>query len=90
MGGQRAAFVKADEKLYDLVVTERKMEDSGSTALAAVVHGSQLFVANAGDSRAVLSRRGRPVELSTDHKAVTAAEVLRIKAAGECFMPPRA
>eukprot|EP00884_Botryococcus_braunii_P018575 jgi/Botrbrau1/5400/Bobra.182_1s0004.1 len=77
----RAAFMKADEKLYDLV-KERKIEDSGSTALAALVHGTQLFVANAGDSRAVLSRRGRPVELSTDHKAVAAAEAVRIEAEG--------
>jgi protein phosphatase PTC2/3 len=77
--------MKADEKLYDLV-KERKIEDSGSTALAALVHGTQLFVANAGDSRAVLSRRGRPVELSTDHKAVAAAEAVRIEAEGKCFM----
>jgi Protein phosphatase 2C len=82
VGVQTGAFLKADEMLYDLVVTERKMEDSGSTALAALVHGCQLFIANAGDSRAVLCRRGRPIELSTDHKAVAVTEADRIVAEG--------
>jgi protein phosphatase 2C family protein 2/3 len=39
-------------------------------------------VANAGDCRAVLSRRGRALDLSTDHKPTSAAEALRIAAAG--------
>lgn len=34
-------------------------KDDGSTAVTAVVMGQRLLVANAGDSRAVLSRGGR-------------------------------
>lgn len=40
----------------------------GSTAVVAVVSPTQLVVGNAGDSRAVLSRAGVPIELSVDHK----------------------
>ncbi|KAF8775340.1 hypothetical protein HU200_004751 [Digitaria exilis] len=40
----------------------------GSTAVVAVVNPTHVVVANAGDSRAVLSRGGVPVPLSVDHK----------------------
>lgn len=40
----------------------------GSTAAVAIVGGSRIFVANCGDSRTVLSRGGRAVPLSSDHK----------------------
>lgn len=40
----------------------------GSTAIVAVVSSTNIIVANCGDSRAVLSRGGRAIPLSTDHK----------------------
>ncbi|XP_062225870.1 probable protein phosphatase 2C 9 isoform X1 [Phragmites australis] len=40
----------------------------GSTAVVAIVSATHVVVANAGDSRAVLSRAGVPVPLSVDHK----------------------
>ena len=40
----------------------------GSTAVVAVVAPRRIVVANCGDSRAVLSRGGAPVPLSSDHK----------------------
>lgn len=54
----------------------------GCTALAAVVAGRQLFVANAGDGRAVLSRGGAAVPLSRQHTADLADERARVLAAG--------
>lgn len=60
----------------------------GSTALAVVIHenaadGSRSIVsANVGDSRAVLGRRGRAVDLTTDHKPNDRAERARIEALG--------
>jgi len=43
---------------------------------------AELVCANVGDSRAVLSRRGEAVELSSDHKCTREDEEARIKAAG--------
>ncbi|XP_078427618.1 putative protein phosphatase 2C 68 [Wolffia australiana] len=54
----------------------------GSTAVVAVVHRHRIFVANCGDSRAVLSRAGRAIPLSSDHKPDRADEMARIEAAG--------
>lgn len=55
---------------------------SGSTALALCVRGGTLLVANAGDCRAVLSRRGRATDLSTDQRPTCSTEMSRIEAAG--------
>jgi serine/threonine protein phosphatase PrpC len=52
----------------------------GTTALVALLLGRRVYVANVGDSRAVLCRRGRCIELSADHKPGDAAERLRIEA----------
>ena len=45
-----------------------RCDHAGSTAVVAVVSPTSVVVANAGDSRAVLSRAGVPVPLSVDHK----------------------
>ena len=55
---------------------------AGSTCVVAVVRGDKLVVANAGDSRAVLSRRGVAVEMSRDHKPMDDDERARILKAG--------
>lgn len=55
---------------------------SGTTALAALVIGSSLVVANAGDCRAVLCRKGKAVEMSRDHKPCSSQEKKRIEASG--------
>ncbi|XP_042491582.1 probable protein phosphatase 2C 10 isoform X2 [Macadamia integrifolia] len=44
----------------------------GSTAVTAIViNGRKLWVANLGDSRAVLSREGQAIQMSTDHEPST-------------------
>ncbi|KAI3815369.1 hypothetical protein L1987_15035 [Smallanthus sonchifolius] len=41
----------------------------GSTAVTAIlINGRKLWVANVGDSRAVLSKRGQAIQMSTDHE----------------------
>ena len=57
---------------------------AGCTAVvAAVVGGETVYVANAGDSRAVLcDGAGRARPLSVDHKPAAPAEAARIRAAG--------
>lgn len=55
---------------------------SGCTAVVALVSGRELYVANAGDSRCVLCRAGKVVEMSFDHKPEDEIELNRIKKAG--------
>ncbi|WIA09237.1 hypothetical protein OEZ85_008645 [Tetradesmus obliquus] len=56
--------------------------DDGCTAVTAVVVGERLLVANVGDSRAVLSRGGKAVPMSIDHKPNSREERTRIEDAG--------
>lgn len=55
---------------------------SGTTALTAMIFGRSLLVANAGDCRAVLSRRGNACEMSNDHRPCCPTERLRIESLG--------
>ncbi|MBA3953736.1 protein phosphatase 2C domain-containing protein [Candidatus Dependentiae bacterium] len=54
----------------------------GTTAIVALIKNNDLFVANIGDSRAVLCREGEAIALSDDHKPERPDEATRIKAAG--------
>uniref|UniRef100_A0A0E0JQY5 protein-serine/threonine phosphatase n=1 Tax=Oryza punctata TaxID=4537 RepID=A0A0E0JQY5_ORYPU len=62
--------------------TPSRRDHAGSTAVVAVVSPTQVVVANAGDSRAVISRAGVPIALSVDHKPDRPDELQRIEAAG--------
>lgn len=63
-------------------------EGQGCTAVVVLVvrrpegEGPRLICANAGDSRAILSRNGTVVALSEDHKPENDIELARIKKAG--------
>ena len=71
-----------DSSPVDLNVAKAENNYAGCTAVVALLQGSRLFVANAGDSRCVLARRGVAIEMSTDHKPDNPEELARIKAAG--------
>ncbi|XP_057791417.1 probable protein phosphatase 2C 60 isoform X3 [Salvia miltiorrhiza] len=62
--------------------TDYSGPSSGSTACIAIIRNNQLLVANAGDSRCVMSRKGKAYELSKDHKPDHATEKKRILDAG--------
>lgn len=61
---------------------EEPGSDSGTTAVVALIRGKQLIVANAGDSRCVVSENGKAVDMSYDHKPEDEVELARIKTAG--------
>lgn len=54
----------------------------GTTAVVALVGEQMIYVANCGDSRAVLCRDGIAVPLTDDHKAAREDETARVEAAG--------
>ncbi|XP_046346466.1 protein phosphatase 1G-like [Haliotis rufescens] len=64
------------------MTNEEPGSDSGCTACVALLLGKELYVANAGDSRCVLSRNGKAVDLSFDHKPEDIPERTRIEKAG--------
>lgn len=76
-----SAFLHTDTAFAEACSSDADL-DSGTTALAAVVIGRSLVVANAGDCRAVLCRRGKAVEMSRDHKPICLIERKRIEASG--------
>ncbi|TVU08055.1 hypothetical protein EJB05_41440 [Eragrostis curvula] len=76
-----SAFLQTDAAFADACSLNCSL-DSGTTALAALVVGRSLLVANAGDCRAVLCRRGKAIEMSRDHKPSCNREKTRIEASG--------
>eukprot|EP01119_Soliformovum_irregulare_P012995 TRINITY_DN3422_c0_g1_i3.p1 TRINITY_DN3422_c0_g1~~TRINITY_DN3422_c0_g1_i3.p1 ORF type:complete len:988 (-),score=346.47 TRINITY_DN3422_c0_g1_i3:57-3020(-) len=58
----------------------------GSTALTLLITDKTIHIANLGDTRAVLSRKGSAVCLSVDHKPADVQEEERIKALGGNIM----
>lgn len=61
---------------------EEPGKSSGSTAIVCLLKGRDLFVANAGDSRCVISRNGKAIAMSLDHKPEDYIETMRIIGAG--------
>ncbi|XP_022975783.1 probable protein phosphatase 2C 27 [Cucurbita maxima] len=75
----KSAFLKADYAFADASSLDIS---SGTTALTAFIFGRTMIIANAGDCRAVLGRRGKAIEVSKDHKPNCASEKLRIEKLG--------
>lgn len=61
---------------------------AGTTALVVVTREEGIWIANAGDCRAVIARDGVAHRLSTDHKPSHQAERSRISAAGGRLVKP--
>jgi len=77
----KECFLSIDAELRDH--PDFKNDPAGCTAIVAVyTEDNRLFVANAGDSRAVISSRGKAHPLSYDHKPTLDVEQKRIVNAG--------
>ncbi|KZT12047.1 PP2C-domain-containing protein [Laetiporus sulphureus 93-53] len=77
----KTAFLKTDEDMRTDPTFKR--DGSGCTAVAALATtDGRVYVANAGDSRSVLSVKGGAEQLSFDHKPTNEPEKNRITAAG--------
>lgn len=85
----RQAFfdIDAEMKLRPEVVSGE--DQSGCTAIAAIISPSFTIVANAGDSRSILCKGGRTLAMSEDHKPTNKTETERIEKAGGCVSMKR-
>ncbi|GFP91312.1 probable protein phosphatase 2c 76 [Phtheirospermum japonicum] len=71
----------------DFLESEKEtFRDDGSTASTAVLVGNHLYVANVGDSRTIVSKAGKAIPLSEDHKPNRSDERKRIESAGGVVM----
>ncbi|KVH89654.1 probable protein phosphatase 2C 47 [Cynara cardunculus var. scolymus] len=73
------AFLQADQALADECSIR---DDCGTTALTALILGRHLLIANAGDCRAVLCRKGVAMQMSQDHRPSFLEEKRRVEALG--------
>ena len=80
----RESILAIDEAWAKLA--EQESMSSGTTAVMALLVGSELFVANVGDSRAVLCRNRQALELSSIHSPSQDSEKARISNAGGCVV----
>ncbi|XP_050680774.1 uncharacterized protein LOC126976470 isoform X2 [Leptidea sinapis] len=71
-----------DEWDQSASMTEEPGNDSGCTAVVALLRGNELYVANAGDSRCIICREGKAIDMSIDHKPEDTPELERITKAG--------
>lgn len=74
----REAFLQTDIEIQGTEAGEYV----GSTAVAVAVTSTDIFVANCGDSRAVLGKGGSAVSLTNEHKPDRKDEAARVEAAG--------
>jgi protein phosphatase 2C family protein 2/3 len=78
--GIEEAFKTCDLAFY--AQNPSTAETHGATGISCLIIGDRIITCNLGDSKAVLSRRGRAIELSTDHKPDNPAERARIQQNG--------
>jgi len=61
------ALEEANRKVYELGKLRDPKRGIGTTIVAGLIHGSTLFIAYSGDSRAYRYRGGRLTQLTEDH-----------------------
>lgn len=83
--GLRKVFIQMDEMMTAGLSKDpiaQKSDSQGCTACVALITKDAIYCANSGDSRCVLARGIKAVEMSEDHKPDNVGELKRIEAAG--------
>jgi serine/threonine protein phosphatase PrpC len=76
-------FLETDRQFLSMASTQPEFNGgSGCAAVVACIIGGWIWCANVGDSRALLCRDGKAVQLSLDHKPDREDEAQRIESAG--------
>lgn len=75
-------YINEEDAAFMKTITDEPGKDSGCTAVVALLHGNDLYVANAGDSRCIVCRNGKALDMSFDHKPEDKIEYDRIVLAG--------
>ncbi|KAF2592812.1 hypothetical protein F2Q70_00045642 [Brassica cretica] len=81
----RRTIVKAYENTDKAILSDTSSDlwSGGSTAVTAIfINGKVMWIANVGDSRAIVSRRGKATQISVDHDPNTDAERSMIESKG--------
>jgi len=76
----KSTFFKLDEQMQK--DAELSNCEAGSTAVVSLITDKSLYIANCGDSRAIISSNGKAIPLSTDHKPTLPDEKTRIYNSG--------
>ncbi|ORX61077.1 protein serine/threonine phosphatase 2C [Piromyces finnis] len=76
----KSAFFKLDDQMQK--DAELSNCEAGSTAVVSLIVDKSLYIANCGDSRAIISSNGKAIALSIDHKPTLPDEKTRIYNSG--------
>jgi Leucine-rich repeat (LRR) protein/serine/threonine protein phosphatase PrpC len=73
----KRSFPMLNDRLREAIKAQPMMRHCGTTGVLCLFMEKQLWVANVGDSRAVLCRDGKAMRLSYDHKPLDEEERIR-------------
>ena len=84
-----SSILKAYEKTDQAILSHSSdLGRGGSTAVTAIlINGQRLWVANVGDSRAVLSRGGEAIQMTIDHEPNAERSIIENKGGFVSNMP---
>lgn len=79
----RLTYKKLEDDFNRVHHSLYSMDNSGSTACTVVITPYNVYIANTGDSRCILSEQGKAMALTKDHKPKEPDEERRIKEWGD-------
>ena len=73
-------FQQIDKDILEKL--ENRKQQGGSTALCALIRDQKVFIANAGDSKAIVVKKDGAIDLTKEHRASNQEEQLRVENMG--------